>query len=124
EFLALLAGGLRLVGAPEDPAHRFLAALFERPEPSDRSMLPADDAGRYLIQAMLAVVEHLPNGNLQLRRTILRYLEHAGAHEAWRAEAIAVLGRLSGDLKPDADRVLRQIRPPEPDPDLDDAPPE
>jgi len=37
---------------------------------------------------------------------------------------IAVLGRLSGDLKPDADRVLRQIRPPEPDPDLDDAPPE
>src|SRR6185436_11401397 len=29
EFLALLAGALRLVGTPEDPAHRFLAALFE-----------------------------------------------------------------------------------------------
>ena len=128
EFLALLPGALQLAAAPEDPALAFLSALFERPEPSDKALLAADEAaGRALIDAMLAVVEKGGAETLPLRRNLVRYLEHAGAHEAWRAPVAAVLDRVrrapGSDVASDCERVLRQIRPPEPDePELDDEP--
>lgn len=124
EFLALLPDALRSVKTQANPSFLdFLAGVFSRPERSDLALLTADEKiGRSLIGAILEVVEAGALGH-RLGQNLVRFLEHVGGHGFWRAEVCAGLDRVSGDLKPECERVLREIRPPEPDrPELDDAP--
>jgi hypothetical protein len=124
EFLALLPDVLRGVKSQAHPhLLDFLAALFSRPERSDLAFLTADETvGRSLIGAILEVVEAGAHDH-RLGTHLVRFLEHAGAHDLWRGEVVASLQRVTGSLKPDGDRVLQQIRPPEPErPELDEAP--
>jgi hypothetical protein len=131
EFLSLLPETLQDVATEADPRLlEFLTGLFSRPEPADGALLAThEEAGRALIHAMLGLAEKGAGGDphLQLRRAVVRYLRHAGAHEGWRAEVIAVLDRIRqtprSELGSECEQVLREIRPPEPDrPVLDDAP--
>jgi hypothetical protein len=124
DFLALLPDALRSVKTQADPHFLdFLAAVFSRPERSDLALLTADEkTGHALIGAILDVLDVGALGH-RLGQNLVRFLEHVGAHDLWRAEVCSGLDRVSGDLKPDCERVLRQILPPEPDrPELDDAP--
>jgi hypothetical protein len=124
EFLALLPDALRGVKTQADPRFLdFLAVVFNRPEKSDLALLTADEnAGHALIGAILEVVEAGALGH-RLGQNLVRFLEHVGAHDLWRAEVVARLDRVSGHLKSECERVVKQLRPPETDrPELDDAP--
>ena len=127
-FLALLPDALRSVKTQAGPSLLdFLAALFGRPERTDLALLTAEEkVGHALIGAMLEVVETGALGH-RLGQNLVRFLEHVGAHDPWRAEVVAVLDRVrqtpGADLASECERAVKHLRPPETDrPELDDAP--
>jgi hypothetical protein len=122
KFLEVLADALRDAPKIEDDGFLgFLSTVFGEPKPGDGAMIAAEgEAGRALIEAMLAVVAAPPSdATRRLRQNILRHLEHSGTHESWRDAVVQALDRLRAakgwDLSSEGERLLQRIRPAKPD---------
>jgi hypothetical protein len=98
-----------------------MAGLFGSPQDGDAALLAGEgEAGEALIQALLEFAGAMPGETRQvnLRRDVIRYLEKAGTHKAWKKDVIAALDKLQSrpgfDLESECSRVVRTLRPVKP----------